>query len=80
MNHDPHRRDPLSGRARRYIHVPTCAMVADGLTKTGVFPQLMYLVTTGNLKLEYPNPKVITVRTSATRLEYTEQDLESLAE
>ena len=35
------------GIIRALVHVPTVAMLADGLTKIGKFPQLMKFCTTG---------------------------------
>ena len=52
------REDRLVGRTRWMIHTPTKAMVADGLTKEGLFQQLLFLVTTGTFKL----PAEITLR------------------
>ncbi len=41
------RKDRITRRIRNFIHDPTKAMLADGLTKDGVFEQLLYYATTG---------------------------------
>ena len=46
------REDRLSNRIRSYQHFPTSCMLADGLTKTGYFPQLLHFGTTGFLNIE----------------------------
>ena len=45
------REDRITRRIRNFIHVPTKAMLADGLTKDGTFDQLLKYVTTGRWKL-----------------------------
>ena len=42
------REDRLNGRTRHWFHIPTTTMVADGLTKPGLFPLLMELLTCGH--------------------------------
>ena len=37
----------LCGAIRRFYHIPTDAMLADALTKAGVFPLFMKWLTTG---------------------------------
>eukprot|EP00959_Pyramimonas_sp_CCMP1952_P196812 4115327-Pyramimonas_sp.AAC.1 len=40
----------MTGRMGFTIHIPTDVMLRDALTKPGMFPQLMYLLTTGIAK------------------------------
>ena len=41
------REERLSGRIRGFIHIRTTIMLADGLTKIGIYDQLMRHQTTG---------------------------------
>ena len=41
------REDRLAGRLRNFVLVDTANMIGDGLTKAGIFPQLMQLNTWG---------------------------------
>ncbi len=40
------REDRITRRIRNFVHVPTKAILADGLTKDGTFEQLLACVTT----------------------------------
>ena len=46
------REDRLSGRIRRVYHWPTEVMVMDGLTKVGIYPQLMSFLSCGIIEYE----------------------------
>ena len=41
------REDRMTGRVRCVVHVPTKAMLADGLTKEGIFDMLLCFLTNG---------------------------------
>ena len=56
------REDRSRGFIRRFMHWPTSIMLADGLTKVGVFPQLLRYATTGIVKLELACDKHIRSR------------------
>ena len=66
----------MEGRIRYTIHVPTQAMVADGLTKVGTFLQLMGLATTGIWSIG--SDLQIRARRRTPTTTYSEQDLEGL--
>ena len=72
------REDRMSGRLRFIMHWPTAAMVADGLTKAGLFPQLMLFVTTGKLQLPLKPEQFVRLRRRVAAPSYTEKDLETL--
>ena len=48
------REDRLKRRLRRVCHFPTDIMLADGLTKPGIFPQLNRFLTSGVWRVELP--------------------------
>ena len=56
------REDRSRGAIRRFMHWPTTVMLADGLTKTGNFAQLLRFATTGLLLIRLPNDKYIRMR------------------
>ena len=41
------REERLSGRCRLFSHIPTSIMLADSLTKVGVFPVMNHFLSTG---------------------------------
>eukprot|EP00959_Pyramimonas_sp_CCMP1952_P414747 8689645-Pyramimonas_sp.AAC.2 len=55
------REERITARTRWTIHVPTEVMVADAMTKPGVFKQMMKLLTTGWLDMGMTT-KVATAR------------------
>ena len=69
------REDRLTGRVRNFIHLPTNAMVMDGLTKSGTFPELMKLISTGIFNIVSPDGKHVSMRVSKPKSQYTEDDL-----
>ena len=69
------REDRLRGRVRNFIHLPTNAMVMDGLTKTGTFPELTRLISTGFFKVFSPPNKFVSMRNAAPKSQYIENDL-----
>ena len=71
------REDRMAGRTRYFQHWPTRCMVADGLTKSGIFMQLLGLITTGILRMPLAEQRV-RLRKRAPCHEYTERDLENL--
>ena len=72
------REDRMVGRIRFIMHWPTKAMVADGLTKAGSFPQMMHLLTTGKLYLPLDESQFIRIRYRVATSNFTEQDVEDL--
>ena len=56
------REDRITRRIRNFIHIPTKAMLADGLTKDGVFEQLLYCATTGRWRLKLNAEQWVRVR------------------
>eukprot|EP00959_Pyramimonas_sp_CCMP1952_P437739 9164615-Pyramimonas_sp.AAC.1 len=72
------RGERIATRIRWTIHVPAEIMVADAMTKPGVFKQMMKLPTTGFLDIESVQ-KVATARRIVHRPdEYQESDQESI--
>ena len=67
------REERMTGRIRHFFHFPTDIMLADELTKSGIYPQLLRFLTTGLLSLHSAKP--VTVRTLRASLSYTEDDL-----
>ena len=65
------REDRLTGRFRRITHVPTTSMLADGMTKLGVFPQLLLKCTTGLWRLIVQENKYIRVKPSVIKPDYS---------
>jgi len=53
------REDRWHGLIRHFYHYPTASMLADGLTKIGRFPQLLYFSTTGKFVLRHTEDKYI---------------------
>lgn len=72
------REDRMAGRIRYIQHWPTKAMVAGGLTKAGLFPQLMRLATSGYIRLPLAPDQWIRLRSRAPTSDYSEKDLENL--
>jgi hypothetical protein len=56
------REDRMRGNIRTVQHFPTAIMLADGLTKEGIFPQLLRYCTSGYVGLYLPNGKQIRLR------------------
>eukprot|EP00959_Pyramimonas_sp_CCMP1952_P137967 2887852-Pyramimonas_sp.AAC.1 len=70
------REERLTGRIRYFVHCPTHNMICDALTRTGVFPQIMRLVSTGVWQIVTINGKQFTARKVQNRKqEYIERDL-----
>ena len=69
------REDRLSRRIRHFLHVPTNAMIMDGLTKTGTYPELLRLLSSGFWRVWSPPEKHVTIRTCARKDNFDEQDL-----
>ena len=69
------REDRMSGRLRWIAHFPTAAMIADGLTKSGVFLQLMRFVTSGLILLPLKPDQFIRLRRRVARSTFTENEL-----
>ena len=72
------REDRLCGRIRNFIHIPTNAMVVDGLTKPGTFSELLKLVSTGQWTVWSTLSKCCTMRSLVKLDTYTEDDLVGL--
>ena len=71
------REDRMETRTRYSIHVPTRWMLADGLTKTGSFPQLLRFCTTGLWQVS--GEADIRARRLEGTDQYTEDDLRNLS-
>ena len=71
------REDRMCGRIRFLFHFPTIAMLADGLTKSGLFPQLMKYVTTGFFIVSVKAESFVRLRRRYAQYagSYSEQDL-----
>ena len=69
------REDRMSGRLRWIMHFPAAAMIADGLTKSGVFLQLMRFVTSGLILLPLKPEQFILLRRRVARSKFTENEL-----
>ena len=71
------REDRLTRIIRFFYHSPTSNMLADGLTKVGVFPQLLTYATTGLLKIHLKESQYIRIRESPKRpaKSVTEEDI-----
>ena len=69
------REDRLSRRIRYVVHCPTANMLADGLTKPGVFPRLLHFCTTGIWQMEKTDMKPLRLKMPAPRRPFTEADL-----
>jgi hypothetical protein len=72
------REDRMSGRIRFVMHWPTAGMLADGLTKSGVFPQLLRFCTCGMLFLPLKAEQFVRLRRRVASSSFTEGDLETL--
>lgn len=57
------REDRANKSIRRFMHFPTSVMLADGLTKGGMFPQLLRYLTTGRVAIELKDEKRIRQKT-----------------
>ena len=57
------REDRLQSRIRSFQHYPTTCMLADALTKPGLFLQMLHFCTTGFMKIE-PGERFIRQRVS----------------
>ena len=69
------REDRMSGRLRWICHFPTAALIADGLTKSGLFLQLMRFVTSGLVLLPLKYDQWIRLRRRVARSDFTENEL-----
>ena len=56
------REDRITRRIHSFVHVPTKAMLADGLTKDGVFDQLLAYATTGTWMLRLNADQFVRIR------------------
>eukprot|EP00959_Pyramimonas_sp_CCMP1952_P082956 1733878-Pyramimonas_sp.AAC.1 len=72
------REERITTRIRRTLHVPTEIMVADAMTKPGVFRQMMELLTTGYLDMEMVQKNATARRILHRPDTYSESDLESI--
>ena len=73
------REDRLAGRIRHFAHMPTANMLADGLTKVGVYPRLLHYCITGKWHLSGIADKPIRLKRCAPRkTDITEADLLSM--
>ena len=72
------REDRIMRRIRNFVHVPTKGMLADGLTKEGVFEQLLYYATTGRWQLNLADDQWIRVRSRAACPTQTVEERELL--
>jgi hypothetical protein len=72
------REDRLTGRCRRFTHVPTSSMLSDGLTKLGQFPLLLTFCTTGKWVLHVSEDKWIRVKVRSLKYDYTEEDIRTM--
>ena len=68
------REERLSGRVRGMMHIGTDIMLADALTKPGVFRQLMELLTTGIARLDN-SKKPVTLKRVQRQQGFSERDL-----
>ena len=68
----------MTGRLRFFMHWPTKAMLADGFTKVGLFPQLMKFIITGKLELPMSADQYVRMRMRVARSDFIERDLEEL--
>ena len=68
----------MTGKLRFFMHWPKKAMVADGLTKVGLLPQLMKFITTGKLELPMSADQYVRMRLRVARSDFIERDLEEL--
>ena len=57
------REDRMAGLIRTFQQMPATAMIADGLTKTGVFLQLLRFCTSGYVALKIGEDKFMRQRT-----------------
>ena len=60
------------GIIRALIHVPTVAMLADGLTKVGKFPQLLRFCTTGHVTFPIKDDKTFRISLSPPYLPHAD--------
>ena len=56
------------GIIRALVHVPTTAMLADGLTKVGKFPQLLWFCTCGKVTFYHKDDKTFRISISPAYL------------
>ena len=54
------------GIIRALVHVPTVAMLADGLTKVGKFSQLLWFCTSGYITFPIKDDKTFRISLSPT--------------
>eukprot|EP00959_Pyramimonas_sp_CCMP1952_P451462 9452335-Pyramimonas_sp.AAC.1 len=70
------REERLTGRIRHFMHCPTHNMKSDALTRTGIFPQIMRLFSTGTRHNNSIHGKQFVARkVDYKKSEYTERDL-----
>ena len=62
------------GILRALVHVPTVAMLADGLTKVGNFPQLDKFCTSGLVTFPIKDDKTFRVSLSSPYLPYLDSE------
>ena len=65
------------GFFRALLHIPTCCMLADGITKSGKFPQLLRFGSTGLVKWGDLAGKQFRVSALPDRAEAPDEDLEA---
>ena len=76
------REDRLTGRIRQFYHMPSELILADALTKPGLFKEMMFYLTTGIWRtyLVYDKKgmlKNLTLRRLEKSSSYSEEDLAS---
>ena len=72
------REDRMLGRVRYWLHFPTRAMIADALTKDGLFPQMMHYCTSGIVKLPLLAEQFVRLRRRHGTTTYTEHELNDI--
>ena len=56
------REERMTGRVRYLFHYPTASMLADALTKSGLFLQMMRFMTTGFVLIEIKSDRYVRMR------------------
>ena len=70
----------MTGRVRYLFHYPTASMLADALTKSGLFLQMMRFITTGFVLIEIKGGQYVRMRRRYARTpgSFREQELVDL--
>ena len=72
------REDRWRGLIRRFFHYPATGMLADGLTKTGTFGELLRFATTGVVRVQLQQDKMIRTAKPQQGGQYDENTLRDL--